>query len=239
MSRKIRKNLLQRGDCEKGAEYRPESSISADSRWRPAASAQQGLLCSSIIRISGWADSSASHYLSCSSRMHPNRCKSSDFQIKKKKNQTNIMSSSPQVNFILFLCIVRILRQKINCPDIGRNESNQYSWVSFLTANLDFCLSESVWEKWSLINKAEGPYICFHFAVSGGWPSRCCSSSLCLGSISSCLHSSRSKWRLNCGWFSISSWDLFRFDISAFGLIVEQIYKPANQKLDGVTLWSF
>uniref|UniRef100_G3NGC7 Vasoactive intestinal peptide receptor 1b n=1 Tax=Gasterosteus aculeatus aculeatus TaxID=481459 RepID=G3NGC7_GASAC len=31
------------------------------------------------------------------------------------------------LNFILFICIIRILRQKINCPDIGRNESNQYS----------------------------------------------------------------------------------------------------------------
>lgn len=41
-----------------------------------------------------------------------------------------IMSSyTPQINFILFICIIRILRQKINCPDIGRNESNQYSWV--------------------------------------------------------------------------------------------------------------
>lgn len=36
---------------------------------------------------------------------------------------------SPQMNFILFICIIRILRQKINCPDIGRNDSNQYSWV--------------------------------------------------------------------------------------------------------------
>lgn len=32
-----------------------------------------------------------------------------------------------QMNFILFICIIRILRQKINCPDIGRSESNQYS----------------------------------------------------------------------------------------------------------------
>lgn len=31
------------------------------------------------------------------------------------------------VNFILFICIIRILRQKMNCPDIGRKESNQYS----------------------------------------------------------------------------------------------------------------
>ncbi|XP_048826972.1 vasoactive intestinal polypeptide receptor 1b [Brienomyrus brachyistius] len=31
------------------------------------------------------------------------------------------------MNFMLFICIVRILRQKINCPDIGRNESHQYS----------------------------------------------------------------------------------------------------------------
>lgn len=30
------------------------------------------------------------------------------------------------INFILFICIIRILRQKINCPDIGRKESNQY-----------------------------------------------------------------------------------------------------------------
>uniref|UniRef100_A0A3B5BAJ9 Vasoactive intestinal polypeptide receptor-like n=1 Tax=Stegastes partitus TaxID=144197 RepID=A0A3B5BAJ9_9TELE len=32
-----------------------------------------------------------------------------------------------QVNFFLFICIIRILRQKMNCPDIGRKESNQYS----------------------------------------------------------------------------------------------------------------
>uniref|UniRef100_A0A4W6CJY6 Vasoactive intestinal peptide receptor 1a n=1 Tax=Lates calcarifer TaxID=8187 RepID=A0A4W6CJY6_LATCA len=31
------------------------------------------------------------------------------------------------VNFFLFICIIRILRQKMNCPDIGRKESNQYS----------------------------------------------------------------------------------------------------------------
>ncbi|XP_028833593.1 vasoactive intestinal polypeptide receptor isoform X2 [Denticeps clupeoides] len=31
------------------------------------------------------------------------------------------------VTFILFICIIRILQQKINCRDIGRNESNQYS----------------------------------------------------------------------------------------------------------------
>ncbi|XP_017566845.1 vasoactive intestinal polypeptide receptor isoform X2 [Pygocentrus nattereri] len=31
------------------------------------------------------------------------------------------------MNFILFVCIIRILQQKINCRDIGRNESNQYS----------------------------------------------------------------------------------------------------------------
>uniref|UniRef100_A0A672HYP0 Vasoactive intestinal peptide receptor 1a n=1 Tax=Salarias fasciatus TaxID=181472 RepID=A0A672HYP0_SALFA len=31
------------------------------------------------------------------------------------------------VNFFLFMCIIRILRQKMNCPDIGRKESNQYS----------------------------------------------------------------------------------------------------------------
>uniref|UniRef100_A0A8C4NWW9 Vasoactive intestinal peptide receptor 1a n=1 Tax=Dicentrarchus labrax TaxID=13489 RepID=A0A8C4NWW9_DICLA len=30
-------------------------------------------------------------------------------------------------NFFLFICIIRILRQKMNCPDIGRKESNQYS----------------------------------------------------------------------------------------------------------------
>eukprot|EP00064_Thunnus_orientalis_P007227 superscaffoldBa00000789_g7247 len=34
---------------------------------------------------------------------------------------------SRQVNFFLFICIIRILRQKMNCPDIGRKESNQYS----------------------------------------------------------------------------------------------------------------
>ena len=34
---------------------------------------------------------------------------------------------TPKVNFFLFICIIRILQQKINCPDIGRKESNQYS----------------------------------------------------------------------------------------------------------------
>ncbi|XP_056276382.1 vasoactive intestinal polypeptide receptor-like isoform X2 [Pseudoliparis swirei] len=31
------------------------------------------------------------------------------------------------VNCFLFICIIRILRQKMNCPDIGRKESNHYS----------------------------------------------------------------------------------------------------------------
>uniref|UniRef100_A0A3B3YBL6 Vasoactive intestinal peptide receptor 1a n=1 Tax=Poecilia mexicana TaxID=48701 RepID=A0A3B3YBL6_9TELE len=31
------------------------------------------------------------------------------------------------MNFFLFICIIRILQQKMNCPDIGRKESNQYS----------------------------------------------------------------------------------------------------------------
>ncbi|KAL0966568.1 hypothetical protein UPYG_G00296890 [Umbra pygmaea] len=31
------------------------------------------------------------------------------------------------VNFILFICIIRILRQKINCRNIGRKEIHQYS----------------------------------------------------------------------------------------------------------------
>ncbi|XP_056149785.1 vasoactive intestinal polypeptide receptor-like [Lampris incognitus] len=31
------------------------------------------------------------------------------------------------VNFLLFIRIIRILQQKMNCPDIGRKESNQYS----------------------------------------------------------------------------------------------------------------
>ncbi|XP_026857084.1 vasoactive intestinal polypeptide receptor [Electrophorus electricus] len=31
------------------------------------------------------------------------------------------------MNFVLFICIIRILRQKINCRDIGRSESNQHS----------------------------------------------------------------------------------------------------------------
>ncbi|XP_077471691.1 vasoactive intestinal polypeptide receptor-like isoform X2 [Stigmatopora argus] len=31
------------------------------------------------------------------------------------------------VNFFIFICIIRILRQKMNCPDIGRKESNQYT----------------------------------------------------------------------------------------------------------------
>ncbi|KAK1790145.1 hypothetical protein P4O66_014067, partial [Electrophorus voltai] len=32
-----------------------------------------------------------------------------------------------RMNFVLFICIIRILRQKINCRDIGRSESNQHS----------------------------------------------------------------------------------------------------------------
>ncbi|KAL4635376.1 vasoactive intestinal polypeptide receptor-like [Arapaima gigas] len=35
--------------------------------------------------------------------------------------------ASVLVNFVLFICIIRILQQKMNCPDIGHNESNQYS----------------------------------------------------------------------------------------------------------------
>ncbi|XP_015249468.1 PREDICTED: vasoactive intestinal polypeptide receptor-like isoform X1 [Cyprinodon variegatus] len=31
------------------------------------------------------------------------------------------------INFFVFICIIRILRQKMNCPNIGRKESNQYS----------------------------------------------------------------------------------------------------------------
>ncbi|XP_077581085.1 vasoactive intestinal polypeptide receptor-like [Stigmatopora nigra] len=31
------------------------------------------------------------------------------------------------VNFFIFICVIRILRQKMNCPDIGRKESNQYT----------------------------------------------------------------------------------------------------------------
>lgn len=166
MSRKIREILLQTGDCEKGAECRPGSSIRADSRWRPAASAKQVLLCSSasgsavgptaLRVIITWAALHACALIAATAVI---------FKLKKKKNISNRHNVliSPQVNFILFLCIVRILRQKINCPDIGRNESNQYSWASFLTANLNFCLLESVWEKGSLITKAEGPYICFCF----------------------------------------------------------------------------
>lgn len=63
----------------------------------------------------------------------------------------------------------------------------------------------------------------FFFALSGDWQSRRCSSYLCLGSTSSCLPSSRSKWRPNCGSFLISFWDLSRYDISLSGFIVEQI----------------
>uniref|UniRef100_A0A3P9ISI2 Vasoactive intestinal peptide receptor 1a n=1 Tax=Oryzias latipes TaxID=8090 RepID=A0A3P9ISI2_ORYLA len=37
------------------------------------------------------------------------------------------ISLSILVNFLLFICIIRILLQKMNCPDIGRRESNQYS----------------------------------------------------------------------------------------------------------------
>ncbi|KAF4800208.1 hypothetical protein TURU_046990 [Turdus rufiventris] len=32
-----------------------------------------------------------------------------------------------EVNFILFICIIRILVQKLHSPDVGRNETSQYS----------------------------------------------------------------------------------------------------------------
>lgn len=80
---------------------------------------------------------------------------------------------------------------------------------------------QQLWTK--IYTGLTGKDICFWFSVSGDLQSRPCSSYLCLGSISSCLPSSRSKWRPNCGWFSISFWDLSRYDISLFGLIVEQI----------------
>lgn len=32
-----------------------------------------------------------------------------------------------QVNFILFICIIRILVQKLRPPDIGKNDSSPYS----------------------------------------------------------------------------------------------------------------
>lgn len=32
-----------------------------------------------------------------------------------------------QVNFILFICIIRILVQKLHSPDVGHNETSQYS----------------------------------------------------------------------------------------------------------------
>lgn len=53
-------------------------------------------------------------------------------------------------------------------------------------------------------------WICICFVVSGGWPNRRCSWSPCLGSTSSCLHSSLSKWRLSWGLFSTWFWALFR-----------------------------
>ncbi|KAL8164814.1 UNVERIFIED_CONTAM: Vasoactive intestinal polypeptide receptor [Gekko kuhli] len=31
------------------------------------------------------------------------------------------------VNFVLFICIIRILVQKLHSPDVGRNETSQYS----------------------------------------------------------------------------------------------------------------
>ncbi|KAG8538919.1 hypothetical protein GDO81_021772, partial [Engystomops pustulosus] len=34
---------------------------------------------------------------------------------------------SISVNFILFICIIRILVQKLHSPDVGRNENSQYT----------------------------------------------------------------------------------------------------------------
>ncbi|XP_061588735.1 vasoactive intestinal polypeptide receptor-like isoform X1 [Cololabis saira] len=43
------------------------------------------------------------------------------------------------VSFCLFICIIRILRQKMNCPDIGRKESNQYSYVFSVKSRQLYC----------------------------------------------------------------------------------------------------
>lgn len=36
-------------------------------------------------------------------------------------------SLTQQVNFILFICIIRILVQKLRPPDVGKNDSSPYS----------------------------------------------------------------------------------------------------------------
>lgn len=54
--------------------------------------------------------------------------------LEKKATHPSFLSKSPtlgsliqQVNFILFICIIRILVQKLRPPDIGKNDSSPYS----------------------------------------------------------------------------------------------------------------
>lgn len=66
---------------------------------------------------------------------------------------------------------------------------------------------------WKLVS----PWIHFCFVVSGDWQNRRCFWFHCSGSISLFLHSSPSKWRLNCGLFLTWFWDHFRYDVSFLG----------------------
>lgn len=47
-----------------------------------------------------------------------------------KKPATNLLSLSlSKVNFILFISIIRILVQKLRCPDVGGNDQSQYRYL--------------------------------------------------------------------------------------------------------------
>ncbi|XP_077952453.1 vasoactive intestinal polypeptide receptor 2-like isoform X2 [Gasterosteus aculeatus] len=51
--------------------------------------------------------------------------------------------ASVMINFVLFVSIIRILVQKLRCPDVGGNEQSQYRSSS--TARLLHCVHHEVW----------------------------------------------------------------------------------------------
>lgn len=52
--------------------------------------------------------------------------------IEQRIQKSPVYLFSLQVNFILFISIIRILLQKLRSPDVGGNDQSQYKWVIFL-----------------------------------------------------------------------------------------------------------